>query len=116
MASVVEIVLMLSIIICFDVEIVLMPSIIICFVVEIVLMPSIIICFVVEIVPMPSIIICFVVEIVPMPSIMIDGISTISSLKHQKANNRNINNLNICFQILMNVGQLAHVINFVQTR
>ena len=48
--------------------------------------------------------------------IMIDGISTISTLKHKKANNRNINIFNICFQILMNVGQLAHVINFVQTR
>ena len=46
---------------------------------------------------------------------MIDGISTISTLKHKKANNRNINIFNICFQILMNVGQLAHVINFVQT-
>ena len=48
--------------------------------------------------------------------IMIDGISTISTTKHKKANNRNINIFNICFQILMNVGQLAHVINFVQTR
>ena len=45
--------------------------------------------------------------------IMIDGISTISTTKHKKANNRNINIFNICFQILMNVGQLAHVINFV---
>jgi hypothetical protein len=48
--------------------------------------------------------------------IMIDGISTISTSKHKKAHIRNINIFNICFQILMNVGQLARVINFVQTR
>ena len=48
--------------------------------------------------------------------IMIDGISTISTSKHKKINNKNVNIFNICFQILLNVGQIAHVINFVQTR
>ena len=40
-------------------------------------------------------------------------------LQHQNIKikyDRSVNIFNICFQILLNVGQITHVINFVQTR